>query len=288
MSRRRPTRSETVRPAAAYVREELGSLAVLSARADLSWLARHQRDVAAREAGSGRALTGMPVHRSTEPRLPGALNLPDLSGEIARNLDTLVHELLDVGVELDAHTEAGRWLQAAQAVDKVIDTEMDAMAWWDVASALRARAERVLGPDARGRWLGLCPVPTCDGDVRLGDDQTATVCEGCGVLVTREQQQAYLAERLDTRLMTIGHLATALTIVAGRLVEYETVRTWTRTRNAPRGRRLPARLHERHDDGTPWRGIPWPTPDTGLYSFADALTLVARRETRVRLEGSAA
>lgn len=288
MSRRRSNRSETVRPAPAYVREELGSLAVLSARADLCWLARHQRDVAAREAGSGRALTGMPAHRSTEPRLPGALDLPDLSGDIARQLDTLVHELLDVGVELDAETEAGRWLQAAQVVDKVCDTEMDAMAWWDAASALRARAERVLGPDARGRWLGLCPVPTCDGDVRLGDDQTATVCEGCGVLVTREQQQAYLADRLDTRLMTIGHLATALTIVAGRLVEYETVRTWTRTRNAPGGRRLPARLHERHDDGTPWRGIPWPTPETGLYSFRDALTLVARRETRVRLEGSAA
>lgn len=288
MSRRRSNRSETDRPAAAYVREELGGLAVLSARADLSWLARHQRDVAAREAGSGRALTGMPVHRSTEPRLPGQLDGPDLSGEIARQLDTLKHELLDVGIEVTGKTEAERWLQAALVVDKVIDTELDAMAWWDTASALRARAERVLGPDAHGRWLGLCPVPTCDGDVRLGDDQTATVCEKCGVLVTREQQQDYLTDRLDTRLMSVSDLATALTIVTGRVVEYETVRTWTRTRNAPRGRRLPARLHERHDDGTPWRGIPWPTPDTGLYSFRDALTLVVRRETRVRVEGSAA
>lgn len=288
MSRRRANRSETVRPAAAHMREELGGLAVLSARADLSWLARHQRDVAAREAGGGRALTGMPAHRSTEPRLPGALDMPDLSGEIAQQLDTLKHELLDVGIELDAETEAGRWLQAARLVDKVCDTELDALAWWDTASALRARAERVIPDLARGRWLGPCPVPECPGEIRLGDDQTATACGVCGAVITREQQQDYLADRLDTRLMTIGHLATALTIVTGRLVEYETVRTWTRTRNAPRGRRLPARLHERHDDGTPWRGIPWPTPDTGLYSFTDALTLVARRETRVRVEGSAA
>jgi hypothetical protein len=270
------------------VREELGGLAVLSARADLCWLVRHQRDVAAREGGSGRALTGMPVHRSIEPRLPGQLDGPDLSGEIAAKLNELVHELLDVDVELDADTEAGRWLQAAQAVEKVIDTELDAMAWWDTASALRARAERVLGPAAAGRLFGTCSVPDCDADIRIGDDQPATVCLDCGTFVTREQQEAYLVERIDQRLMTISDLATALTTITGRLVTYETVRTWTRTRNAPGGRRLPARLHERHDDGSAWRGIPWPTPDTGLYSFADALTLVARRDTRVRLEGSAA
>lgn len=288
MSRRRANRSETVRPTAVYAREELGGLAVLSARADLSWLARHQRDVAAREAGSGRALTGMPVHRSVEPRLPGALNGPDLSGDIARALDMLVRELLDVGVVPIGKTEAAGWLQAALVVDKVCTTELDAIAWWDVASGLRARAERLLGPDAHGRWLGPCPVPSCPGEVRLGDDQTATACPTCGAFITREQQQDYLTESMDERLMTVSELATALTIVTGRLVEYETVRTWTRTRNAPRGRRLPARLHERHDDGSAWRGIPWPTPDTGLYSFTDALTLVARRDTRVRLEGSAA
>ncbi|MFD2792572.1 hypothetical protein ACFS27_03325 [Promicromonospora vindobonensis] len=280
MSRRR---SRAVAPSVAPAHDALGGLAASSARADLCWLARHQRDVAAREAGTGRALTGMPVHQSTEPRLPGQLDGPDLSGEIARHLDQLVRELLDVGWQADAQTEAGRWLQAAQVVDKVIDTDMDAMAWWDTASGLRARAERVLGPDARGRWLGPCAVPECDGDVRLGDDQTAAVCPQCGVFVTREQQEDYLADAMAERLMSVSELATALTQVVGRVVEYDTVRTWTRTRNAPRGRRLPARLHERHDDGSPWRGIPWPTPDTGLYRFADALTLVARRETRVQL-----
>lgn len=220
--------------------------------------------------------------------MPGALNGPDLSGEIARQLDTLVHELLDVGVELDAETEAGRWLQAAQIVDKVIDTELDAMAWWDAASGLRARAARVLGPDAHGRRHGPCAIPECDGEVRMGDDQHAAVCGACGAFVTKEQQHAYLAETMDERPMSMSELATALTITTGRLVTYETVRTWTPTRNAPNGRRLPARLHERHDDGTRWRGIPWPTPDTGLYSFTDAFILVARRDTRVLVGGSAA
>jgi predicted RNA-binding Zn-ribbon protein involved in translation (DUF1610 family) len=272
------------------VREDLGAHAITNARADLAWLAHHQRDVAAREAGTGRALTGMPSYRSTEPRLPGALNAPDLSGDIARQLNLLLRELLDVGWEATAETEAGRWAEAALEVARVCDNELDALAWWDTAAALRARAGRVLGPDAHGRWLGPCPRtdPSCPGEVRLGDDQTATACPVCGTLITREQQQTYLADTMGERLMTLSELATALTTVTGRLVAYETVRTWTRTRNAPRGRRLPARLHERHDDGTAWRGIPWPTPDTGLYSFRDALTLVARRETRVRLEGSAA
>jgi len=277
MSRRRPTRSETVRPAPAYVREELGSLAVLSARADLSWLARHQRDVAARESGSGRALTGMPAHRSTEPRLPGALNLPDLSGDIARQLDTLVHELLDVGVEFDAQTEAGRWLQAAQVVDKVCDTEMDALAWWDTASGLRARAERALGPAAAGRFLGRCSAPGCDGDIRIADDQAAAVCPGCGGFVTRAQQVAYVVEALDGRVMTLSGLATALAAVDAE-VPFRTLQTWARRRQITE-----------HIEWQVWRGFPYTAPTgSGLYPFMEAFTRAAKRATRVRLEGSAA
>lgn len=279
MSRRRSNRSETVRPAAAHIREELGGLAVLSARADLSWLARHQRDVAAREAGSGRALTGMPAHRSTEPRLPGQLDMPDLSGEIARQLDTLAHELLDVGIELDAETEAGRWLQAAQVVDKVIDTELDALAWWDAASTLRARAERVLGPDAHGRFMGACPVPGCPGEIRMGDDQHAAVCEECGWFVTREQQTAYVVEELDRRLMTASQITTAL-VGVGAPVPFRTVQSWAR-----RGRLRPP-------DWDTWPGIPYVVPrqrrTDGLYSFRAAFDLAAPRATQVRVEGSAA
>lgn len=289
MSRRKTRdRSETVRTGLAHVRESAGRLALLSARTDLMWLARHQRDVAAREASTGRALTGMPVHRATEPRLPGQLDGPDLSGDIARALDGLVRELLDVGWEATAPTEARRWYQATLVLERVCETDHDALAWWDTATALRRRAERALGPDAHGRWLGPCPVPDCSGEVRMGDDQGAAVCPECGGFVTRDQQHGYLADTMAERLMTVSELATALTTVTGRLVTYETVRTWTRTRRGPNGRRYPARLHERHDDGAAWRGIPWPTPDTGLYSFADALALVLKRETRVVVGRSAA
>lgn len=262
MSRRRSKRSETVRPAAAYVREELGGLAALSARADLCWLARHQRDVAAREAGTGKALTGMPVHRSTEPRLPGALDLPDLSGEIARQLDTLKHELLDVGIEVTGRTEAERWLQAALVVDKVCTTDLDAMAWWDTASALRARAERVLGPDAHGRWLGPCAVPDCGGEVRLGDDQHAAVCPECGIFVTREQQQDYLTEEFQNRLMTGSEIASALEL-ARVPVPYSTLRRWIATG------RLPEHME--------FVGIPWALRPSGLYRFRHAFEMAGRR-----------
>jgi hypothetical protein len=90
-------RSETVRHVAAHVRENLCVLAIISARANLARLAAHQREIAAREVCTGRALTGMPAYRSTEPRLPGALNVPDLSGDIARMPNELLRELLDVG-----------------------------------------------------------------------------------------------------------------------------------------------------------------------------------------------
>ena len=271
--------ARAVAPLLAPARDALGSLAAVSARADLCWLARHQRDVAAREAGTGRAQTGMPAHRSTEPRLPGQLDGPDLSGEIARQLDMLVRELLDVGIEVTGKTEADRWLQAALVVDKVIDTDQDAMAWWDSASGLRARAERVLGPAAAGRFLGRCSVPSCDGEIRMGDDQNAAVCEDCGLFVTREQQTAYVVEELDRRLMTASQIQTALVQLRAE-VPYDTVKSWAR-----RGKINPP-------DWDTWPGVPYVVPhpkdDDGRYSFLAAFHLAAKRATIVRLEGLAA
>lgn len=263
MSRRRSNRSETVRPVAAYVREDLGGLAVLSARADLSWLARHQRDVAAREAGGGRALTGMPVHRSTEPRLPGVLAGPDLSGDIARALNTLVQELVSVDHEYQPdERETVRWYQAAQVVEKVCPDEHDALSWWDTASSLRVRAERALGPSAAGRFMGWCAVPDCSGEIRMGDDETAAVCPECRGIVTREQQVAFIVEELDQRLMSRSELATALTTV-GADVPYSTLCRWIATGLVPE-------------------------VEEGMYRFHDAFTRAAKRTTRVRLGGFAA
>lgn len=272
--------SRAVAPLLAPAHDGLGGMAVLSARADLSWLARHQRDVAAREAGGGRALTGMPVHRSTEPRLPGALSGPDLSGEIARKLDELVRELLDVGWEAKAEAETGRWYQAALVVEQVCETDMDALAWWDSASGLRARAERALGADAHGRWLGPCPVPSCPGEVRLGDDQAATHCPVCGIFVTREQQHAYILEIMGERVMTLSEITTAL-VTVGAETPYDTVKSWAR-----RGR-----IAQDVEPVWPaWPGVPFVVPvvPTGLYRFSDAFTLATRRATRVRVKGLAA
>jgi len=240
-------------------------LSILTTRANLLWLANHQRDVAAREAQQGRAFSGMPVYRSTEPSLPGVLSGPDLSGDIARELDALVQQLMDAVPDWqpDPH-ETRRWKDAAGRIEQVCETPQDALAWWDTASALRTRAERALGPAAAGRFMGWCAVPGCDGGIRLADDQDATTCPECETFVTREQQTAYVVEALGDRLMTLSELATALVTVQAE-TPWRTLQTWAR-----RGQ-----ITE-HEDGS------------GMYPFEQAFTRAARRATRVRVEGSAA
>lgn len=262
MSRRKQQRQEEIRTLIPAT-DDHGTLRRLAVRANLVWLADHQRDVAAREAGTGKALTGMPVHRSTAPTLPGAFNGPDLSGDIARKLTGLVDELI---LERDwsptAEGETDRWMQAARRWDQELWTDREVLDWYDDTTELRRRAERVLGPDAHGRWLGPCPVPDCVGEVRMGDDQAAAVCPDCGGFVTREQQHAYILEMLAERLMTGSEIATAL-VTVGAEVPYSTLRRWITA-----GR--------------------FPEVEPGLYRFGDAFTLAAKRATRVRLEGSAA
>lgn len=277
MSRRKERRQEEIRtliPAA----DDHGTLRRLAVRANLVWLAGHQRDVAAREAGTGKALTGMPVHRSTAPTLPGALNGPDLSGDIARKLTGLLRELLDRDwtPNDEADTEVKRWLQGARRWDQEAWDEREILDWYDSTVDLRRRAERVLGPDAHGRWLGPCPVPDCVGEVRMGDDQAAAVCAVCGGFVTREQQHAYILEMLEDVLMTRSQLVSALKTVNAE-TSYRTVQSWIARR----------RLLE-HVEWAGWMGFPFVTPPSGLYRFGDAFTLAAKRATRVRLEGSAA
>lgn len=276
MSRRKERRQEEIRTLMPAT-DDHGTLRRLAVRANLVWLAGHQRDVAAREAGTGKALTGMPVHRSTAPTLPGALNGPDLSGDIARKLTGLVDELI---LERDwtptAEHEADRWMQAAKAWDQQPWDDREVLDWYDTTTDLRRRAERVLGPDAHGRWLGPCPVPDCVGEVRMGDDQAAAVCPVCGVFVTREQQHAYILEMLEDVLMTRSQLVSALKTVNAE-TSYRTVQSWI-----ARGRLL------EHVEWAGWMGFPFVTPPSGLYRFGDAFTLAAKRATRVRLEGSAA
>lgn len=265
MSRRKQQRQEEIRTLMPAT-DDHGTLRRLAVRANLVWLAGHQRDVAAREAGTGKALTGMPVHRSTAPTLPGALNGPDLSGDIARKLAELLRELLDRDwtPNVEADTEAKRWLQGARRWDQEAWDEREVLDWYDTTTDLRRRAERVLGPDAHGRWLGPCPVPDCVGEVRMGDDQAAAVCPECGVFVTREQQHQYILEIMGERLMTLSEITTMLVILKAD-TPHSTVRSWAARR----------RIAE-HETGS------------GLYRFLDAFTLAAKRATRVRLEGSAA
>lgn len=275
MSKRR---NRAVAPIPARAHDGMDRLSILTTRANLLWLADRQRDVAAREASTGRALTGMPVHRSTEPRLPGVLSGPDLSGDIARALDGLVRELMDATPDWTPDpAETKRWKDAAGRVEQVCTTPQHALAWWDTAADLRARAERTLGPAAAGRFMGWCAVPGCGGEIRLADDQSAAVCPDCGGFVTRADQVAYVVEELDQRLMTPSEITTGLTTV-GAPTAYDTVKSWAR-----RGKINPP-------DWDNWPGVPYTVPhpkrEDGLYSFLAAFHLAAARATMVRLEAA--
>lgn len=272
--------ARAVAPIPTRAHDGMDRLSILTTRANLLWLASHQRDVAAREAASGRAFTGMPVHQSTEPRLPGVLNGPDLSGDIARELDALVQQVMDAVPDwVPDPGETKRWRDAASRVEQVCETPQDALAWWDTASALRIRAERTLGPAAAGRFMGWCAVPGCPGEIRLADDQSAAVCPECQGFVTRAEQVAYVVEELDQRLMTPSEITTGLTTV-GAPTGYDTVKSWAR-----RGKINPP-------DYDTWPGVPYTVPhpkrEDGLYSFLAAFHLAAARATMVRLEGQAA
>lgn len=282
MSRRRSRvdEHEMLREATANVHDGMERLSLATTRANLVWLASRQRDVAAREASRGSAFTGMPVHRSTEPRMPGVLNGPDLSGDIARALNDLVREVMDADLEWvpDEH-ETKRWRQAAESLEKVCTGDHEALDWWDTSSTLRARAECMLGPAAAGRFMGWCAVPQCPGEIRLGDDQNAAVCPDCGGFVTREQQTEYVVAELEKTLMTPSQICTALVQLRAE-VGYDTVKSWAR-----RGK-----IHA--PDWDTWAGVPHVVPhpkrEDGLYSFLAAFHLAAGRATMVRVEGKAA
>lgn len=179
-------------------------------------------------------------------------------------LGGLMRDLLERDWTPEADTEVKRWVQAGQRWEHELWTDREVLDWYDTTSDLRRRAERVLGPDAHGRWLGPCPVPECVGEVRMGDDQAAAVCPECGGFVTREQQHAYVLEIMGERLMTLSEIATAL-VTVGADTPYESVRTWAR-----RGR-----LTE-HEEGS------------GVYRFLDAFAIAAKRTTRILVRGSAA
>jgi hypothetical protein len=280
MSRRR---SRAVAPLLARAHEDAAQhLADHTLRDDLLAVADLWPDVAARRVnGSGGALTGMPSSGGDVHRMPVNLGAADLCADIDREFTHLVLVLaMEHHVHLGARTPAGRLRQAAYEVWRL--DEHERLDLRDTASSLRDRCETILGTTVRSDWLGPCPTPGCVEDVHLAQGRGSRTCPGCGAEHTRTEQELYIRECLEGRLMTLSELTSAL-VVSGMPTPYRTVQSW-----AARGR-LVEHLEQ---DWTIWPGIPFippPANPSGLYPYVDGLDLALQRWHRAaRVQGSAA
>lgn len=123
----------------------------------------------------------------------------------------------------------------------------------DFASLARRRTNRALNPAPAPRYIGPCPRHGCTGDLYVKGAETAAVCPECETQTTTYEEQVFLHDQLEYRLLTQAELRTALNIL-----NYPTPRT-TLIRWIATGR------------------LPEATP--GRYRLAEALTLATRRRT---------
>lgn len=278
MSRRR---SRAVAPLLARAHEDAAAqLADMTLRDDLLTIADLWPDVAARRAtGGGSALTGMPS-AGDPSRIPVNLGAADAHAEIERTHAYLVLALGDLGVDLTARTSAGRLRQAAYESWRLDEGERIDLR--DLAADLRHRCEVVLGGMVRADWLGPCPTPGCVAEVHIPPGRQARTCRECGAEHMRDEQETYIRECLEGRLMTLSELTSAL-VVSGVPTPYDTVRSWARF-----GRLVE---HLELQDWTTWPGAPFVAPPgepSGLYPYITGLELALQRQQRAEKRRAAA
>ncbi|MFD6163723.1 hypothetical protein ACFWFR_00925 [Oerskovia sp. NPDC060287] len=133
--------------------------------------------------------------------------------------------------------------------------EREALDFCDEANDFRERVRKTLEQPAPPTYVGPCSSrgadgAGCGGELYLREGRERGTCRECGTEFTHDEQQAYISDALEERLMTPAEIVRALKIV-GREVKAGTVFKWVQ-----RGR-----LEEVVD---------------GLYRLADALDLADR------------
>lgn len=227
----------------------------LEAREAFGWIADRWSDLmAALAPGGGKALTGMP--RGTSSALPINVHVSDLMREIDDQAwgycRALVNETDDLHGVPATPVERLR-LVASRYGHFVAADDRTALEYCDVAHEAREKVRRVLERPPAPTYLGPCPVTdtgegdACEGELYQRGATTRLRCPSCGHETTVDDQRAWIAERMDDRLMTASEIGRALK-VAGHDVKPATVRKWIE-----RGRLAPA-----IDD---------------LYRFTDAISL---------------
>ena len=234
----------------------------LEAREAFGWIADRWPDLTAALApGGGKALTGMP--RGASSALPINVHVSDLMREIDDQAwgfcRALVGETDDVQGVPATPVERLR-LVASRYGHFVAADDRTALEYCDVAHDAREKVRRTLERPPAPTYLGPCPVAdtgegdACDGELYQRGATTRLRCPTCGHETTVDDQRAWIAERMDDRLMTASEIGRALK-VAGHDVPHGTVRRWCSE----------GRLADVGD---------------GLYRFTDALDMAQARRAK--------
>ena len=228
----------------------------LQAREDLAWVADHWSALQARlqpprnpdASGGGR---------STTIPLPIDPNVSDLLAWIENETRayalTLLHETDDWTPTTSFMPGLLREVSHRYGHFTAHEDQALATAFVEYAKRARWRTTRALNPAPAPRYIGPCPHHGCTGDLYVKGAETAAVCPECDTPTTLYEEQVFLHDQLEYRLLTQAELRTALNIL-----NYPTPRTT---------------LHRWIATGR----LPEATP--GRYRLAEALTLATRRRT---------
>lgn len=240
----------------------IGTQEALEARDNLTYIVNTWPTLRARlHGGGGNALTGMPRHRDT--RLPINIYVSDLMREIEDEARTLAYVLIDEvhgyspytsempGLLRDIALHHGHWTAG--------DDIRSALDFTDWAHEHARKVRGVAEMPEPSTHIGPCQAHGCEGDLYVRPGWTTTSCPECDQQTTVTDQMRYLRDQLETRLMTLPEILTALTVLDVP-VPRSTLYRWA-------GRRMSVAVDM---DG-----------DGDLYRLADALWLAQRRKGRI-------
>lgn len=224
----------------------------LEAQANITWIADHWDDLKARLGGSGGGGLQIRVQTSELPPLPIDMFVSDLMAEIDWRVARHYGQILlddDPNWRPASMTTQGLLRGVAERYGHFVTDDRWAIAFCDDAHDYKNRVEKTLERPAPPEYLGPCPYAECEGELYAHGSSSTVRCPACLTDINREDQKAWVSERMADRLMTQTELLRGLK-VAGFPVSDRTILRWVEKEK-----------------------LTAPDWAAGMYSFGDALDL---------------
>lgn len=160
---------------------------------------------------AGNGLTGMPAAASPERQLPIDVHVSDLMHEITGVVEGYAAILL---AETKWEPTTSRMPQLLTEVANryghfVSDPDL-ATGFTDDAHEYAEKVTRTLNPTPRPTYIGPCPIPNCEGELRLRPDHEHARCPNCGTTTTTTQQRDWLEQQMQELHLTPTEIIRAL------------------------------------------------------------------------------